>query len=835
MMKYKTMTILGLFFIVLAINISAYSDVMVDGSVTSIVNITGGSFGAGSELSNINDGDWDWNDPYDMYQSCELDEVYKSSVIDIHFNESKTLNRTVIYIDRGTCCGNWKGVKDELVIQYNDSGTWKNATNNSLGTQFIAGVSNTVQTISFDLDSDFNSTDWRIIGEYFDLSDLCDGHGSDLYRLHELQFWGESTSEPASSTLILLFSNESHPFGYKTLFDEGENFYSYISWNETEGDIPINDTMGACNITFDEGIYENATALNFTLCNTGCNHSTYTANYSLKENNDTGNVKLDTFHALICHAISSSKDLDVNVQCGGNDTDYAVDKNTFGLCNGGYFPVSFQFDECAGFKDVNITLSNLAPTNQRHILKEFAVDRTFNELIQTMSFNYTSELWYYPTYNGYYVDGLYNINATCVHHTVSDLDKSIIGSLTIVNAPPEINIIGFVIEGVLYNFNDSLNMTTFEFINGDHVVSFSIIDDDLTNYTIVLRNDTMIIYNQTCYSSIGHFNFSASLFYDFQNTYNFSITAQDNDNTTYSERLFNLTDSGIPTMTGDDDVSMIKGENYTFNLIALDEYVWSFELVCSNGHAYHESAIGLEEYHYTGSFIVQTDITCYFNVSDGHTANVMTALDIYSDKQTLTFNDLTLRAEQNITKITYEKKQDRYTFCYETSDKETELKIYIPESCVIAPRSKYKGHYVCLKENLAIDFEGLNAIKVMTEEYIIIDVSKTKSQDICFNSIVELNTLSGSFSIESYVPQGLFAYEVDTESIGSILLLFIFLFFYLALWVIAYTFGSKTFASFGFFWGIVTGFMMLSFNTFFTIMFILLNIILFIGVMKSLK
>ena len=68
-------------------------------------------------------------------------------------------------------------------------------------------------------------------------------------------------------------------------------------------------------------------------------------------------------------------------------------------------------------------------------------------------------------------------------------------------------------------------------------------------------------------------------------------------------------------------------------------------------------------------------------------------------------------------------------------------------------------------------------------------------------------------------------FEIDYSNLSNVILLFILLFAYLGVMALGFTFKNGGFVSFGFFIGIVLGFMLSGFNVFLTLVFIFMNIV----------
>lgn len=390
--------------------------------------------------------------------------------------------------------------------------------------------------------------------------------------------------------------------------------------------------------------------------------------------------------------------------------------------------------------------------------------------------------------------------------------------------------------GYIHNtFNGTLlNITpVIEYYDGVYRLNFTYYDNDASNITARIYNSSgNVIYYNSSYS-MGYVDVDSELMVDFDgNPYNFTLSVLGNDTGESSKSaLFNLSDTSIPLIDGADDITIAYNTTYSFNITGSDEYLWSFNISCDNGIQYNISGLASQEFNFTWSFDnVTSTFICTYHLFDGHTANVMQPIDIYVDpsEKVLTFEGMTLSTEQQLKDISIEQHKDKISFCLEPIAKVNELDVNIPHGFVIAPDSKWQGHYVNLKERLAIDFESSQAISVINQfkDSIELDVSRVKESNICFDSIVELNEVTGSFTVSVSPPETdtMYTYELNTNSIGSVMLLFTLFFFMLGLWIVAYVFRSRSFAVFGFIIGVITGLLLISFSVYLTIVFSFINI-----------
>lgn len=634
--------------------------------------------------------------------------------------------------------------------------------------------------------------------------------------------------------IIVSFRNETDSI-FKTVFGEGENFKVFINWID-EDNIPVNDTEGQCNITFIDGIEESMfIESNFTICSTGCNQSILIDDVTMFHDNTTQDVTEDVFHINLCHLQVPQADLDINIQCGEFTDSFTILSEQIDSCSNGIDTFFHNFTGCRGFLNINITLNNTFPFIRRLLIEEYNIDREFPlhlmESGEDIFYNFTSDLWGMNHTHEYYKHGLKDIITNCTHSTDSDQDTNALDQITIVNAPPRLDLFGFIMPDDSFEEFNLSETSLIEFQNGSWTLSFAVIDDDLLNFTVIINNKTQQIFNFTN-ETVKSIILSSDLFVNFipQNTFNISLLAFDTAlNISFISGLFNITDTASPILTGVNNDTIDFNQSFTFNIQATDEYLWLFNISCTNSHTFQISGLGNTSFSYGATIEENTDtFSCAVLVADGHTSNIMKDIPIYIEpyNKSLVFDGLKLSTVEQLKSSSFQKKQDRYNFCFETLDKQNELNIRIPDGCVIAPDSRYKGHYVCLENMLAIDFESPYKIKMMNSRYITLDISDSKTNNICFDSIVELNVVQENMTItvRPRLVGDFFKYRLDVNTTGSVLLMFMFLIFYIGLWVIAHAFRSFSFGIFGFILGVLIGFMLISFSPYMTILFFLVNI-----------
>lgn len=652
----------------------------------------------------------------------------------------------------------------------------------------------------------------------------------------------------AVSELNILFSNSTSPLTSKTVFNEGEEFYIFLNW--TESNIPLNDSVGSCNITLLNGIFENESQFkNFQLCDVGCDFDKLNETFTMDGANDTQPVKEDVLRIKLCHSNNANRDFNVNISCGLNSNEFIINKLEFPLCSVGNSTVLRTFTTCNGFDNINITLGDTVPFNSRHTVGYWELDREYPEHLITgedMLFNDTFGLWFTKHAHEYYEHGTKIIYGNCTHETESDLDNNVIGGLTIVNQPP----IVFVSQiryndSTFTNFNQT-GLSFFEFRIGIHELIYTVIDDDLANFTLSNYNSQgKLLFNVTLFNVTAQ-PINGTTFFNFtdSNPYNLTLFAIDTvGNWSFVSYLYNVTDTIDPVISGTENETVIQNDTFVFNIHAFDEYLWSFNIVCDNGINFSKSEIANQSFTYAGTILsLNESMSCVGNVSDGHTDRIMRDIDIVNpieDKSKLEFDGLILDAREDIKRVTYVKNVDRYNFCYETVSKEDELSIDIPSGCVRAPNSPYKGHYVCEQQRLAIDFEGDNPVKYSDENLIVIDTSKSSTNNICFNSIIELNTVQFTKFVEVTIPEtpqgSLLTFCFDFNNMSHVLFLFALAMFYLGLVTISLFFRNFAFGLFAFCIGFVIAIMLTCFSHWLMISIILVNVIYFLSLIGLFK
>lgn len=283
--------------------------------------------------------------------------------------------------------------------------------------------------------------------------------------------------------------------------------------------------------------------------------------------------------------------------------------------------------------------------------------------------------------------------------------------------------------------------------------------------------------------------------------YIWNITCNNSLTTTATENRILTIDSGVPSITFNNDngftasnysTENVFDNNFTLSFLFSDTYdLYGYIVnVTKDGVIiYNTSNTSLAgtTYNFTKT-LNTTDWTdgtynVYLLVADGHTALTIPDYTIARDTSKLTFTtpekNTILIESADISSVDAEKKGDRYSFDFDFVKKTTEDRIfYISSDKKIDYRqkSKYKAHFVVWNPETRsgnwIDFEGLKA------DYFVEKISDYKYKIIFFemepkvkfNSIGGLNTYSATYSfykgLVSYNQPAAFEKEPSTYTLN---------------------------------------------------------------------
>lgn len=635
---------------------------------------------------------------------------------------------------------------------------------------------------------------------------------------------------PFTSDLeIKLYNNSKNE---KIIFGQGENFYTVWNWTKTNLE-EINSSVGQCNATFNKVLIEyDGTNDNFTVCNSGCDYTTYNDYFNEIESN---NVVNDIIYFDACKlSPSSNTDLNLNISCGINNNNYIIPYTQYPLC-----PLTtkilINFTMCNNFDSVNISLNNGI---QGVKIKNIRLDRRYinhtNVFNNEVFYNYTNKLWYINHKHENYIPDKYNISIDCKHNSLSELNINDVKEYEILNAVPIVNIYSIINDKDIFNVYSN-NISIIEFDNSSFLVNSLINDFDLLNFTFTLYNNNKnIVY----YIKNNSPTMPYSLFTEFiNNTFNLSLSAYDKagQNSFYSV-LFNITDITAPRIVGATNKTIKNNTNISFTIKLYDSYLFNYNLSCSNDYNKYTENIGSSFYSNTSNFRVTENITCFVKSCDGHTGTLIEPLLITENliNGEVTIDKTLLSFSGSLKDINTVQEYDRVKFSIEYETPQEYIILTLSDEFIPAKNSIYLGHFISKQKNVWLDLEGDYKIKFLKTNQALITPTKPTTT-FNFESIGVLNCINKTFIITPYVvvepSTKITDYKLDSlENIG---LIFILVILYIALLTLAFVFKNFGLMSFAFFIGVIIGFMLSSMGMFLTLVIMLMNIVLFIVFVKD--
>ena len=334
-------------------------------------------------------------------------------------------------------------------------------------------------------------------------------------------------------------------------------------------------------------------------------------------------------------------------------------------------------------------------------------------------------------------------------------------------------------------------------------------------------------------------------------------------------KTFSYNDTTNPTLTwnfpSDDDSSEVTVNNKaTVNLICQDVNLFSFGINCKNSLGitilnYYEEDItdtAIQYINETNNITVTGLVTCIANVSDSHTLNDISKHDIQynvnKDKELSFDSDSgSLKLSVNLvtpTKWHVVKQKDRYSFEpeLETRPKTLSYSLSCDNTLHHIHHSDYNAHFVCGEFWIDFEIEGVpkknykvNMLQNNTASIYIHNVDKLES--LKTNSIGIINTIQETVTFnvidEVVEEEGVLSkfFEYELNSTASVLFVFMLVILYIGLLFLAFNFGNFGLGSMAFFVGMILGFMLYPVGIFITLLFFMLNIVIFIKYIINLK
>ena len=589
----------------------------------------------------------------------------------------------------------------------------------------------------------------------------CDGRIKDL-TVYDTALSGQNISDRYaknfpelasvnSSTIDLLFSNRSGNF--KTVFDEGENFNIFVNYTNTTA--PITNSTGFCNITLIDGIdeVEGNQALR-SICSTGC---TIPSLEKTEVNfNSALNAVNDSIRFKTCHSQILSGDVSVTFQCGILTITEVISYLSIPKCDVGMAQISIENDVCVGSEKVNFTISSPVIYNKRKNISEIDFDREYSTHTVIAEYNASVEMWQSPHDHEYYEHGSKSISANCSSSN-PQFNNSVTESITIVNIPPSI-----IFSGVrtLLGFTSSAAPMIIEYADGLWNWSVSVSDDDLTSFNVSWYNSSNgLIANYSNIVTDTVLLTISELFNDFTNPYSINISAIDSmGNTSYLSRSFNVTDTTNPYCDFETRVRA-SDDNQTFSVTCSDENFFSLNVTCpANNWSFSVEGLNVPVYFFNQTPILNVTDTCIFEYCDGHTAPLLLNDWAVDDKDDLEFFMDSkpvgkFWVERDGTEYNYDMKPGKISFGFVDNSKSIDNWYSIfynasPNSYYFKS-DKYKAWIVDANSRTAFDLNGLSEdVNVIERNNGLWEIRFfSKERSFSFESIVELNCVSGSFSV----------------------------------------------------------------------------------------
>jgi hypothetical protein len=591
-------------------------------------------------------------------------------------------------------------------------------------------------------------------------------------------------------SLSVLFKNTSG--AAKALFKEGEGFYGYANFSLSNGSA----LSGAlCNQTFFNVSRESVTARqNFSLCAAGCNYATY-SNVSVNMTNSS--YLMDAIHFRACNIGPPASGISVTI-CGQTST---IPAGSIPLCSASS---AFFFVNSSACKKKSYISYSLSDGSKEKRITQLGADRFYLKYSVPMVYNATSLKYKTSAETEYYVHGGESYNINC---SQGSYKGGVAGSVTIVNKPPIVFLNDFVNDGGTYAFG-----SVAEFAGGLWNFSASVSDDDLRYVKYTIRNRTGVVVSHTGTIPISHYSIDASVFVGFVggNPYNFSVYANDTfGNRTYRSAKFNVTDTGPPVCSGLGHELALESVLYNWSVYCSDQYFYSFNVSCDSGYSYYLQDIDAPTYHYSGFMLlpVSGDTLCNFEYCDGHTdKNIRNmAVSVGYDNVTpdvisvvgkdgkievlpnveakavrvpvrVAFDGHSLEPSLPLSSVTWKKLPDRYNFCFGFSGEDRYVSIPIPEGCVEAENSPFKGHLVCGATRTWFDFENPQVGVSVGLGGLVLDLENVSDRgSVCFNSVGKFNCVSGVKVIAKGTPITAHRFQSTSDALYFFFLLFLWI------------------------------------------------------------
>jgi hypothetical protein len=563
----------------------------------------------------------------------------------------------------------------------------------------------------------------------------------------------ETPAQPTDQSIVDIITKNTTGT-IKSLFGEGEDFYVFLNYTNSSN---FTHTTGNCNINITPVVVEKETEdRSYTICSICANTTIH-----FNETYLTTNVISDYPHFRACHVDNPLSEIYAIVYCDGGATSRTITKSEIPICpNKAAFFINTT--ACISKKTISLNISTDATNPTKAVnISDVDFDREFSWINYTAFYNSTTTLYDISETFEYYMHDSVSLTARC--NITNKFNATKTESVTIINIAPYVDLIGYSVNDVFYNLT---NNTKIEFQNGTYFFLISIVDNDLTNYSIVIGNSSGII------STFKNFSLAyvdSSYFRDFEaNPFYINITANDTSgNYTRKTYFFNNTDTIYPLASGFANFSRTNGSLYNWNLTFMDESIFGFNLTCDTGWNRSVTGIsGVDTYIWDNeSMQITKNTTCTIIYCDGHTSNSLkqkwnVEYESGKVKTRNTRQQIEFWAD-NMMLDSYTAKKDRISYKLSFNDSVSEKKLYykgVGQSYFIES-SKYKGWMVNYPESKTwFDVNGFKgSVAAYSEDGITWELtlrdSKDKIKGFQMESIGELNCKTESIFIESLVPK----------------------------------------------------------------------------------
>lgn len=593
-----------------------------------------------------------------------------------------------------------------------------------------------------------------------------DGGDEFLGRIDEMGIWNRSlTSEevtalynggtglnpigelPAAPAAVLTSFVKNGSRVTKTLLNKGEFFRVFSNFSLDNGSV----LSGAiCNVTLYNASRQIIGNPSFSLCNSGCDFSTY-KNQTMQESNVS--VIFDAVHFRACHYNSNPTNSLTGFIC---NKPFTVSSGSFPVCPATAL-VYINSTGCLGKEYVQYNLTTNAVISKRVLVTEIAADRRYSVFTQGMFFNSTNGLYRSNrrgNYFVYYIHGLKSIKTNC---TEGPYNKFRTDQVTVENDPPLITFDTVENSRGVFVLADRMAIN---FSSGNWNWHTSVVDFDMSMVQYRFRNSTgQVIWSNNTVVPVNPLVTDGFLFAKNQQ-YNFSVFANDSHhNSSYKSIKFFINDTTLPVCSGLNSVTLFNGSTYSWAVSCSDDYFWSFNLSCGNGFNHFKGSIANTTYSFANSTLISsgTDFSCAYEYCDGHTAMLIEPMDIkpIGKEGIIDVEGIQLNVREQVNAVRLNKELDRYSFCYDFADaKQAYATVPIPEGCFPAPNSKWKGHLVCPEQHIWIDFENPDVKVSIADDEVVLDMAEAKDKaNVCFDSIGKWNCVSGSQAFTVLIPE----------------------------------------------------------------------------------